>query len=82
METEYKVLQKIGPYDGPFEKKIVTYILLSKDKRIAWHEKPNRKFPFDKGDVITGIALKGNNIDYKNSKPKLILQQLNFYGNI
>ena len=82
METEYKVLQKIGPYDGPYQKNLVTYILLSKSKRVAWHEKPGRKFPYNKGDVVTGIALKGGNIDYKKSNPKLILKQLNFYGNI
>jgi hypothetical protein len=82
METEYKVLQRIGPYDGPYEKGIVTFILLSKNKRVAWHEKKGRKFPFSTGDVITGIALKGENIDYKKSNPKLILKQLNFYANI
>ena len=82
MEKEYKVLQKIGPYDGPYQKNLVTFILLSKSKRVAWHEKPGRKFPYNKGDVVTGIALKGDNIDYKKSNPKLILKQLNFYGNI
>ncbi len=82
MEIEYKVIKKIGPYDGPFEKGIITYILLSKSKRVAWHEKPGRRFPYSKGDVVSGIALKGENIDYKKSNPILILKQLNFYGNI
>jgi len=80
MDEEYKIIQRIGPYDGPYEKNIITYVLKSKYKRVAWHEKPNRKMPFNVGDVIKGLYVNDGKINYKKSKPIRTLTQIDMYA--
>tara|TARA_Y100000004_G_scaffold126789_1_gene142735 strand:- start:6533 stop:6781 length:249 start_codon:yes stop_codon:yes gene_type:complete len=72
----------IGPYDGPFERNILTYKLrLSCGKIVAWHENGRRGFikGLNKGDMISGLALdnKAERPNYKKSKIKLECKQLN-----
>jgi hypothetical protein len=68
----------IGPYDGPFEKNIITYKLNIGLNCLIWHENGKRSMSNLKlkvGDVISGIVLKDNKIDY--SKSKITKTQLN-----
>lgn len=66
------VIKKIiGPYDGPFEKNIITYKLNIGLNEITWHEngkRPLKNFKLKVGDVISGLVLKEDKPDYKKSK--------------
>lgn len=73
----FKVINKIGPYDGKFCNSLITYKLrnIHDDKIYAWHSGPNKEIDFKIDDLIGGILLKGSRIDYKKSNPvKLQLQ--------
>lgn len=68
----------IGPYDGPYEKNIITYKLNIGLNEVTWHEngkRPMSKLKFNVGDTISGLVLNGNKPDYKKSK--IINTQLN-----
>jgi hypothetical protein len=67
----FKVINKIGPYNGKFSNSIITYKLrnIQDDKIYAWHSGPNKEIHFEINDLINGIFLKGNRIDYKKSNP-------------
>jgi len=69
----WKIINKIGPYNGPFEKNITTFKLKNAYGNIvAYHAKQNRPFNFEIGDIITGVCLNNDNtINYKKSKIKL-----------
>lgn len=61
----------IGPYDGPFEKNILTYKLNIGFNEIVWHEngkRPLKDLQLKIGDVIDGLILNGDKPDYKKSK--------------
>ncbi len=61
----------IGPYDGPYEKNIITYHLNIGLNNVIWHEngkRPIKDLKLKVGDVIDGIILNNNKVDYKNSK--------------
>jgi predicted ATP-dependent protease len=74
-----KIVNVIGPYDGPFER-IITYKLKLENKNIiVWHENGKRNFPnFKKNDLIKGLVLNKKRMipDYKNSDIKMLNQQL------
>lgn len=60
----------IGPYDGPYEKNIITYKLKVGLNEITWHEngkRPMKNIKLKIGDVIDGLELNGNKPDYKKS---------------
>jgi hypothetical protein len=68
----------IGPYDGPFEKNIITYKLSLGLNDVTWHENGSRSMSgldIKVGDVLSGLVLNGDRPDYKNSK--IIKTQLN-----
>jgi hypothetical protein len=68
----------IGPYDGPFEKNIITYKLNIGLNEITWHEngkRPLKNINLKLGDVIDGLILNNNKPDYKKSK--IVNTQLN-----
>ena len=74
----------IGPYDGPFQKNIITYKLRIKSgDLIAWHENGARGFINNArtGDWIDGLELtpERNRPSYKKSKLKLINFQTNLF---
>jgi hypothetical protein len=73
----FKVINKIGPYNGKFCNSIITYKLrnIQDDKIYAWHSGPNKEIDFKIDDLIGGVFLKNNQVDYKKSNPvKLQLQ--------
>lgn len=68
----------IGPYDGPYEKNIITYKLNIGLNEITWHENGKRSMNnmrLKVGDTISGLVLNGDKPDYKKSK--IINTQLN-----
>jgi len=67
----FKIINKIGPYNGKFSNSIITYKLknIQDDKIYAWHSWPNKKIYFEINDIISGVFLKNNKIDYKKSNP-------------
>ena len=68
----------IGPYDGPYEKNIITYKLNIGLNDVIWHEngkRPMKDLRLKVGDVINGIVLNGDKPDYKKSK--IVNTQLN-----
>jgi hypothetical protein len=67
----FKVINKIGPYDGKFCNSIITYKLrnIQDDKIYAWHSGPNKEINFEINDLINGVFLKGDRIDYRKSNP-------------
>ncbi len=61
----------IGPYDGPYEKNIITYKIETGSKYVIWHENGKRSLRNLKlkvGDVIEGLILNGDKPDYRKSK--------------
>tara|TARA_R110000803_G_scaffold64303_3_gene125265 strand:+ start:7646 stop:7891 length:246 start_codon:yes stop_codon:yes gene_type:complete len=66
-----KIINVIGPYDGPYDFNILTYKLKLKDGSIiAWHENGKRGFPkLFANTIIDGLILNKNKKrpDYKNS---------------
>tara|TARA_R100001015_G_scaffold14337_1_gene6531 strand:- start:344 stop:586 length:243 start_codon:yes stop_codon:yes gene_type:complete len=74
-----KIIKKIGPYDGPFER-IITYKLKLENKHIiTWHENGKRNFPnLQIYDIIKGLELKENGKlpNYKKSKISILNEQL------
>jgi hypothetical protein len=74
-----KIIKKIGPYDGPYER-IITYKLKLENKQIiTWHENGRRNFPnLQVHDIIKGLELKENkkNPNYKKSKISILNEQL------
>jgi len=61
----------IGPYDGPFEKNIITYKLNVGLDDVVWHEngkRPMKNLEVKVGDVISGLVLNGDKPDYRKSK--------------
>lgn len=68
----------IGPYDGPFEKNIITYKLNIGLNDVIWHEngrRPLRNLSLKVGDVISGLILNNDKPDYRKSK--IVNTQLN-----
>jgi len=68
----------IGPYDGPYEKNIITYYLNIGLNSVIWHEngkRPMKDLKLKVGDVIDGIVLNIDKPDYKKSK--IVQTQLN-----
>lgn len=62
------ILNKIGPYDGPYEKNIITYKLkLYSGDIIAWHENGRRGLDAEIGDIITGLWVQNGRPNYKMS---------------
>jgi hypothetical protein len=60
----------IGPYDGPFEKNIITYKLNIGLNEIVWHEngyRPMNNLDIKVGDVLSGLVLNGNKPNYNKS---------------
>jgi hypothetical protein len=60
----------IGPYDGPFEKNIITYKLSIGLNEIVWHEngyRPMNNLDIKVGDVLSGLVLNGNKPNYNKS---------------
>ena len=74
-----KIIKKIGPYDGPFER-IITYKLKLENKQvITWHENGKRHFPnLQVYDIIKGLILKDNGKlpNYKKSNISILNEQL------
>lgn len=67
-----------GPYNGPYEKNIITYKLNIGLNNVTWHEngkRPLRNIKLEVGDVIDGLVLNDNKPDYKRSK--IVNTQLN-----
>jgi len=63
------IIEKIGPYDGPYENNLITYKIKIGDGRIiAWHENGKRGLIASKGDVIKGLILINNIPNYNKSK--------------
>lgn len=81
METTYKCVKIIGPYDGPFSNNVKTYILIdSNQEKIYWHEGPNKSLGIKENDLVKGIKKRDNGvIDYRSSKPELVNVQLNLF---
>jgi len=81
METTYKCVKVIGPYDGPFSYGVKTYILNNNHgDKIYWHEGPNKSLNVNVGDLVKGIKIRKDNvIDYKNSFPVIVLNQLDLF---
>lgn len=64
------IKQIIGPYDGPFEKNILTYKLNIGLNEVIWHEngkRPMKNLRLKVGDVLDGLVLNNNKPDYKKS---------------
>lgn len=72
------VRNKIGPYDGPYEKNITTYKLEVADQKIVvWHENGKRGLDANKGDIIIGLELTPDGIpNYSASDPKVVQLKL------
>jgi hypothetical protein len=70
---DYICKSKIGPYDGPYKKNIITYIFENNLERIAWHSTTIEDPKFELLKIYSGILTfyKNNNliINYKKSKP-------------
>lgn len=64
----------IGPYNGPYTRNMKTYFLYDlNNKKILWHEGPNKCLNCKIGDIIEGIVIDKNGyIDYKNSNITII----------
>ena len=63
------VLKKIGPYDGVYEKRLVTYKLKIKSNAIiTWHENGKRGLFAKVGDIVEGLWVENGKPNYKMSK--------------
>ena len=63
------IIKKIGPYDGPHEKNIITYKMRTEEgHEIAWHENGKRGLVARVGQTFTGLVMRGKQPDYKKSK--------------
>jgi len=74
-----KIINIIGPYEGPYER-IITYKLkLENKKTIVWHENGKRNFPnFKVNTLIKGLIInnKRNIPNYKKSNITMLNEQL------
>ena len=74
-----KIMNIIGPYEGPYER-IITYKLKLENKKIiAWHENGKRNFPnLKKNDIIKGLIINEKRYipNYKKSKITILNEQL------
>lgn len=78
-----KIINVIGPYDGPYEFNILTYKLKLKNGNIiAWHENGKRGFPkLVTNTIIEGLILNKNEKrpDYNNSIIKEKFKQTSLF---
>jgi len=66
---EALIINKIGPYNGPYENNIITYKLkVAGDNIITWHENGKRGLTAQVGDTILGLWITNRKPNYKMSK--------------
>jgi hypothetical protein len=79
--SNYKCIKKFGPYDGPYQKDLISYFFKNKNETIVWHTCINKDPKFEINASYCGLYTRKfknkNIINYQKSKPlKLQLQLL------
>ena len=78
--NSYKCIKKIGPYNGPYEKNLISYFFENKNETIVWHTNIKKDPNFELNACYCGLYTRSfqnkNIINYKKSKPFKIQLQL------
>ena len=77
----YKCIKKYGPYNGPYQKNLISYFFQNHNEFIVWHTNIKNNPNFEIGRCYSGIFTKKFKnkyiVNYKKSKPfKLQLELL------
>jgi hypothetical protein len=78
--NNYKCVKKLGPYDGPHQKNLLSYFFENDTERVVWHCNKIKDPKFEIGQCYFGIITTFYNnkkiINYKKSRPYKIQLQL------